>query len=221
VSFHRCLLLVTMLSLSAPAYADLVTFSSLAAFTAAAPGLPVETFESGLVDAICDSPLTSAAASACFPAGGLLPGVVYSATGDPYMVVRGPALPIGNTSKVLGPFTPGLHDSTSLSLGFTGVTAVGFDVFPGFGSGNMAIQIFSPTDASLGSYIVPVVFGANFFGVVSTGDLIGRVTIESLGPPSVELIDNLRFGAATVPEPSSLLLLAAGLSIVLRVRKRN
>ena len=215
--FHRYLLLVILLSLSVPAYADLLTFSSSSAFIATAPGLPVETFESGLVDAVCTGPLSSGATSACFPAGGLLPGVVYSATGDPSMIVTGPALPIGNTSNVLGPSS----ENSTFSLGFAGVTAVGFDLFPGFGSGNMAIQIFSPTDTSLGSFIVHAVFGENFFGVISTGDLIGRVTIESQVPPNVELIDNLRFGAATVPEPSSLLLLAAGFVLVFRLRKRD
>lgn len=43
--FQRSLLLVTLLSVSVPAYADLVTFNSLAAFTTAAPELRVETFE--------------------------------------------------------------------------------------------------------------------------------------------------------------------------------
>ena len=118
--FHRYLLLVILLSLSVPAYADLLTFSSSSAFIATAPGLPVETFESGLVDAVCTGPLSRGATSACFPAGGLLPGVVYSATGDPSMIVTGPALPIGNTSNVLGPSS----ENSTFSLGFTGVNDV-------------------------------------------------------------------------------------------------
>jgi hypothetical protein len=107
VRLFRCLcLLVALLLLSVPAYADLVTFISLAAFTAAAPGLPVETFESGLVSSPgvtpCTGLLSGAAASACFPLGGLLPGVVYSSTPDPIMVVLGAGV-VGNPSKVLGP----------------------------------------------------------------------------------------------------------------------
>jgi len=198
-----------------------VTFSSLATFTAAAPGLPVETFESGLVGAgaltSCAGPLSSAAASACFPAGGLLPGVVYSATGSPTLVVLGAGfLTLGNTSKVLGPNA----GASTLTLAFTGVTAVGFDVFPGLTAGNIDIEIFSLTDVSLGSFTIPGVLGGSFFGVTSTSDQIGRVTVNSLGTPG-ELIDNLRFGASTtVPEPSSLILLAAGLSLVFRLRKR-
>jgi hypothetical protein len=62
-----------------PAQAALITFSSRALFAAAAPGLPVETFESGLVApgavTVCSGPVSSASASACFPLGGLLPGV--------------------------------------------------------------------------------------------------------------------------------------------------
>ena len=124
---------VALLMLSPPAYATLVTFSSLGAFTIAAPGLPVETFESGLVAAgggtICIGPLSSAAASGCFPAGGLLPGAVYSSDfpiGDPHMVVLGAGFDgLSNTSKVLGP----ADLDTTFILTFTGVTAVGFDVY--------------------------------------------------------------------------------------------
>lgn len=219
----RCLCLLTaFLLLTVPAYADLVTFNSLAAFTAAAPGLPVETFESGLVATSsitnCAGPLSGATASACFPLGGLLPGVVYSSTSpDGIMGLLGGSGVVGNTTKVLG---PALIAST-MNLTFTSATAVGFDVFPGLAPGNILISIFSSTDTALGSFTIQGASGGSFFGVVSTPDLIGRVNIASQAVSPGELIDNLRFGTTTttVPEPSSLLLLAAGSALLFRRRK--
>jgi len=232
VGIHRCLLLlVTLLSLSRPAYADLLTFSSLEAFTAAAPGLPVETFESGLVLAggitPCPGPLSSAAASACFPAGGLLPGVVYSAvvsgllTDDPISVMGAGFSPFGNTSKALGPFAP---DETTLNLAFTDVNAVGFDL-QFFSLYFANISVFSPNQVLLGTIALPfdLAGGTRFAGAVSTTDAIGSVHIQvraALGPGGSagrEIIDNLSFGK--VPEPSSLLLLAAGLALGFRLRR--
>jgi PEP-CTERM motif len=218
----RCLCLLVALLLSVPAYADLLTFSSAAAFGLAAPGLPIETFESGLVGAggltSCTSPLSGAAASPCFPLGGLLPGVVYSSTPDPVMVVIGAGFfGLGNTSKVLGPT---LFAST-MNITFTSANAVGFDVYPGLATGNILISVFSPAEVSLGSFTIPGVAGGSFFGVVSTTDLIGRVNIASQSASPGEVIDNLRFGTpTTVPEPSSLLLLAAGSAIAFRLRRR-
>src|SRR5262245_61065106 len=94
-------------SLPSPASASSITFSSLAAFNAAAPGLPVETFETGLVPAggvtVCTGALSSAAASACFPIGGLLPGVSYGNTGQLMALLGAMFDGVGNTSKVLGP----------------------------------------------------------------------------------------------------------------------
>jgi hypothetical protein len=222
VRVFRCLcLLAGFLLLTVPAYADLVTFSSLAAFTAAAPGLPVETFESGLVATAsitnCAGPLSGAAASACFPLGGLLPGVVYSSTPEPNVLgLLGGSGVVGNTTKVLG---PAIFAST-MNLTFTSASAVGFDVFPGLAPGNILISIFSPTDAALGSFTIPGIAGGSFFGIVSTPDLIGRVNIASQAVSPGELIDNVRFGTTTtVPEPSSLLLLAAGSVLLFRARK--
>ena len=53
-----------------PAHAALITFSDRGLFNVAAPGLTVETFETGLVNAagitVCNGPLSSNATSACF-----------------------------------------------------------------------------------------------------------------------------------------------------------
>jgi hypothetical protein len=222
VRCHRCLLLITLLCFSLPAHADVVTFSSLEAFTAAAPGLPVETFESGLVDpggiTTCPPPLSSSTASACFPASGLLPGVVYD--GNPPLAVQGTGGVTGNTSKVLS------SNRAALRLQFVdGVTAVGMDVY-GLGT-TAVISVFGP-GGSLFDFSGPVVNGGFFFGIVSNTETIQQVllyTFDMRAPPIGALgpgtIDNLRFEAATVPETSSLtLLLMGGLAFIFCMKKK-
>src|SRR5690349_17054428 len=85
---------ILFVSLSIPGHGSLLTYNSRALFNEAAPGLPLETFETGLVPAhgltTCTGPLSSASASGCFPAGALLPGVIYSALPGPSMVLLGP-----------------------------------------------------------------------------------------------------------------------------------
>ena len=226
------LLLVALLLSSIPAYADFLTFRSSAEFVTATPGLPVETFESALVPPLlppnlavvihCDGPLSSATASACFPAGGLLPGVVYSASPVIGLTVVGPGLGnrLANSSLIMGSI---MGDAT-LNLVFTGVTAVGFELFP-FPVVENAYEInfFSPSDVALGSFTIsslPGEFGYAYFGLLSTNDLIGRVSIHNQSTQFPwEFIDNMSFGIPTVPEPSSMLLLAAGLALVFRLRR--
>src|SRR5262245_26987597 len=88
-------------SLAGSASATSITFNSLAAFNAAAPGLPVETFETGLVAAGavtgCTGALSSGAASACFPIGGLLPGVSYGDAGESMALLGAGFDGVGNT----------------------------------------------------------------------------------------------------------------------------
>lgn len=213
------LIVVTLLLLmpALPADAALITFNSEAAFDAAAPGLPTETFETPLVGpgqvTTCTGPLSSASASACFPAGVLLPGVSYGSVpaspGD--MVVLGSPFPnVGNTSDVLGPNA----FASTLNVTFTSVVnAFGLDVFAGPGGGNVQISVFDPGNLLLGTFTVNAPVGGAFSGVISTTDLIGRVNIASLSTVPGELIDNLEFGSTQVqvPEPTSLLLLGTAL----------
>jgi len=111
---------------------------------------------------------------------------------------------LGSSSKVFGPQS----GSATFDITFTaGESAVGFDAFPGPFAGNIAISLFSPSNDLLGTSTISGSVGPNFFGVVSTTDLIGRV---SLAAPSLRVIDNLAFGTVAVPEPSSLLLFAGG-----------
>jgi hypothetical protein len=214
--------LALLLLALAPASAAPITFNSRAAFDLAAPGLPLETFETALVTAgsvtLCSGPLSSGAGSTCFPAGGLLPGVTYDAfPAAQGMVVLGANFDgVGNTSKVLG---PNLFAAT-FNLSFAQANAVGFDVYPGPAAGNVQILLFDPSNAQIGLFVIAAPVGATFFGVLSPDGPIGRINVASQASLPGELIDNLAFGNTAVPEPTSLTLLGTGL-VGWLVRKRR
>ncbi|MDQ3252747.1 MAG: PEP-CTERM sorting domain-containing protein [Acidobacteriota bacterium] len=221
---RRCLLALASLAfLSLPAYADLITFSTRPTFNAAAPGLSVETFESGTAPApvlTCSGPLSSTMGGGCFPGGGLLPGVTYNASGSAQqnMVVLAAGF-VGNPSRVIGPNA----FADTFNLTFANANAVGFDVFSGPMAGNVAISIFDPANVLLGTFSVFAPIGGTFFGVISTTGNVGRININSLTATPGELVDNVAFGAAAIiPEPTTMLLLGTGLAGVgAAVRKRR
>ena len=209
-------LIALLLIPALPADAALITFTSRADFNLAAPGLPVETFEAGLVSTAavttCTGPVSSAAASPCFPAGGLLPGATYDgALGLPSDVaLLGPGFVSGTTSKTLG--ANAFSDTTNITF-TSSVNALGLDVFSGPSAGSVLISLFDPANVLLGSFTVSAPLGGAFFGVISTTDLIGRVNLASLTTTPGELVDNVAFGSTTTttPEPTSVLLLGTGL----------
>lgn len=206
-----------------PGQGALITYASRAAFNSAAPGLPTETFESGLVPAgsltLCTGPLSAEAGSTCFPVGGLLPGVTLNvaSTSQLNMVVLGANFPgVGNTSKVVGPNA----FSDALNLTFAMADSVGFDVFAGQAAGNVSITVFSPADMQLGAFLIAAPIGGTFFGVISDSGPIGRINIASQAAVPGELIDNLTFGTA-IPEPASLLLSGGALGVLILLRRRR
>lgn len=218
----RCALLAA--TFFSPGYGALITFTTRAAFNIAAPGLPTETFESGLVSTggvtICNGPLSSAVRECLLPAGTLLAGVIYSASGaiQPNMVVLGANVPgVGNTGKVVGPNF--FLDTLNVTL--SNANAVGFDVFPGPAASNVAITIFSSSNVQLGMFAIPAPIGGTFFGVVYDADLIGRIHVANQSALPGELIDNLSFGIVSIAEPGSFLLLAGALSTLALIGRRN
>jgi hypothetical protein len=220
---YACLLSLFLL----PSYGALITYSDRPTFNSAAPGLPTETFASGLVAPMsvttCTGPLSSTRGDACFPTGSLLPGVVYSATGTGggSMAVIGTGFSgLSNTNNLLGPNIFG----DTFNLAFTQASAVGFDVFAGQNAGNVLISVYNPMNALLGAFTVSAPMTGTFFGVTSNAGLIGSITILSQAVPPGEVITNLSFGVSNsaVPEPCSLLLSGAGfIGIVLWRRQKR
>jgi hypothetical protein len=213
-----------LVSTAVPCDAALITFSDRGLFNLAAPGLTIETFESGLVApaslTVCNGPLSSSAASACFGSGSLAPGVTYSASPGPSLVVIGAGFagPL-NASKVLGP----VFFADTLNLTFAAANAVGLDVYAGPASGNVLFSVFSPVNVLLGSFTVvaQTIPQGTSFGVVSDAGPIGRLNVASQAIQPGELVDNVAFGTP-VPEPASIVLLSIGLGAArLAARRRR
>ncbi|HVQ14812.1 MAG TPA: PEP-CTERM sorting domain-containing protein [Vicinamibacterales bacterium] len=227
-------LLVTSTALgvfACPANADLITFSSRTTFNAAAPGLPVETFESRDAEGvlICpgplmrgqECPLTPGTVLPLPPFDGLLPGVTYSSTSGLLVLVgRDSFTGFDNTSNVLGPFANG----DTLDLTFAYASAIGFDVFPGFvAPGQIVISVFDPVNAPMGSFPILASPTGTFFGVLSGSGRIGRINVDTVAELPGGLVDDVAFGAA-IPEPATILLLGsglAGLGALARRRRRQ
>lgn len=211
-----------LLSMASQAYAALITFNDRGLFNGAAPGLPVETFEAGLVSAggvtTCNGPLSSATATPCFASGALLPGIEYSASLGPSIAILGAGV-VQNASKVLG---PNLFSDT-LNVTFASANAIGLDVLAGPVAGNVVVRVFSPGAQLLETFTVATPLGGTFFGIVSDTGPIGSLNIASLASIPGELIDNVAFGTTTsaVPEPASIVLLGLGVASVAARRRRR
>lgn len=204
--------------------AALITFTTRTAFSTAAPGLPVETFESGLVApdnvTVCPSPVSSLAGNGCFPTSGLLPGVIYSAAGgsSPGMAVIGAGFEGLSSSKIFGPNA--FFDS--LNITFAGANAAGFQVYAGTTTGPVTIDVFGTANSLLGTFIVtPPTINGTFFGVISDTGPITRINVANPDLTTGELIDDLAFGTVVVPEPASLLLSGSAMAVIWMARRHN
>jgi hypothetical protein len=215
-------LLVTSTALGVfawPADGALITFDTRSAFNAAAPGLPVENFESRFVGftLICPGPLMRGQECPMTPetippppplVGGLLAGITYSSESGILVLVGRDFLNFGNTSNVLGPYAAG----DTLDLTFESASAIGFDVFPGIvAPGEVLISVFDSVNAPMGTFTMLASPGGTFFGVLSDSGLFGRINVDTLAESEGGLIDDVAFGVP-VAEPATILLLGAGLA---------
>ena len=227
-------LLVTSTALGVfawPADGALITFNTRAAFNAAAPGLPVEDFESRDVvfTLFCPGPLKKGQECPMTPGTvvpppplpfGLLAGITYS-TESGMLVLVGRDFeidfqPFGNTSNVLGPL--GALDTLDLTL--ESASAIGFDVFPGVATSNVLISVFDSANAPMGTFTILASPGGTFFGLLSDSGLIGRVNVVTLGEYPGGLVDDVAFGVP-IPEPATILLIGSGLVGLSRIRRRR
>jgi hypothetical protein len=223
-------LLVTSTALGVfawPADGALITFNTRAAFDAAAPGLPVETFESRFVGftLFCPGPLMRGQECPMTPEtilppppfDGLLPGITYSSESGILVLVGRDFLNFGNTSNVLGPLAAG----DTLDLTFESASAIGFDVFPGFvAPGDVLISVFDSANAPMGTFSILASPGGTFFGVLSDSGLIGRINVDTVAELEGGLVDDVAFGVP-VAEPATILLIGTGLASLLAGSERR
>ena len=211
----RLCAIVVLVASPLQARATFILYSDRGAFDAAAPGLPVETFENnsnadGAVIAITP-PLNSSTNNGGFTPGDILPGISVTTNNGVLVVLTA------------GGFTPtdavaaDLFGSNTILDFSPGVDAVGLDVY--IVSGSVNVNFFG-AGGLLGT--VPVMPGAlpnsQFVGAISSEPITQVTLTGGFG----EIIDNVAFG--NVPEPTSIVLFGmtfAGAAGVRWLRRRR
>ena len=200
---HRPLALVSVLGLLTPllwatapppAAADGVVSDDARTFVDAYPGLTLETFESSPAESnnyvLCQGPLSSGAATACFPRGGLRPGVRYLAEpggAADEMAVFGAGLEFNETRMLVAN-----HTDDTLVIDFTSpVDTVGLELASDVGP-TCAVSVRYVDHSAATDATVPGVGDEDLdFLTVKADRLIDQIRISSIG---AEFIDDVRFG---------------------------
>lgn len=223
--FTAVLTLVIVLSWEHSLSAALTTFSTQAAFSAAAPGIASQTFGIAFGELAMGSgdtmagPLNSSTNNIIFKPGDILPGLAISSS-----IPGSDSLFISDAlgSDPLHNELPNINNRTvvtnnefiaSLNLSFSpGVTAVGLGLVSEFSNSNLQLSVFGATNNLLGTLLVtnvPSSGPSKFFGITTSGETISRVNINS-ATNQAEGVDLVQFGQAAatsaVPEPASLIL---------------
>lgn len=204
------MIVVGLLLCSTALHADFELFTSRASFNAAAPNLPIETFDNLSLpidnfgaDLVGDAVDSMTSAGPIQP-GDILPGVRVTSTTPlvPESILLVNAFAGYPTdTNVIGP----LDDPDELVLLFSpAVSAVGFDMWGLIGEGNPGESrldaVFYQDQFVVGTLTTDADYTGRFIGGVATnGDSITHVVLENqadaLGGNNLgEFIDNLTFG---------------------------
>lgn len=202
------IVLAVALVLPRPAPAAITTYSSRAAFNAAAPGLPVDTFPSTvsyqaypLNYYFHTSPVSAATNDGIFQTGSILPGVTISAKSPVFASQALKIEPVAGGNQVAA-----ATFGDTLILDFSpAVSAVGFDVsghvytYPLY-PGHVEVAVYSGATRLYSNSNVPVPTGSQFVGFTSTARNITRVTLLYVEAhdefDTCTFISNLAFDAA-------------------------
>jgi hypothetical protein len=229
---RRLSLAILLATIGSQCLAAPIYYGTRAAFNAANPVTVTETFQAAhLTNAasVFTGPANSSTNNATFFPGDILPGVSFDNTpaGGSNLYVAGPNQSgAAQTTLALGSNTPG---SAALEISFSAlVNAAAFDVYQNVGGGAQSGGIINSTvdvygsSGLLGSIVLGIPSnGTAFYGVNTGSDAITRIVITN-SSGSFEVIDNVSFGAAEVPEPASLVrwsLGTIGLGLVARRRR--
>lgn len=202
--------------------AALFTFSSQAAFDAAAPGTAVQTFAAGTEMGLVGFPGSLNSGTATAGTGPILAGLNLAATNGGNLAIIGPGA-LANTTRGI------LSDTfvETLNISFTsGQTAVGLGLMSQASASPFSITVFNTANVLIGTFpvaSVPNSGAGTFWGVTASGgDTIGRINLSS-ATNQAEGVDLIKFGSAggAVPDAGNTALLAALVLTALATLRRK
>jgi hypothetical protein len=182
-------------------------FTDEAAFDAALgvpSNLTSETFDGGApvgpFPTLCGEPMGSTSNDVCFTPGQLAPGFgITSTSGDGIIIFPTGFLGAGQSTRVVG--ATDFADATIVAFS-PSISAAAADVYPGFSTNPVDVEVFDETGNSLGTTVLPPAATrdvSTFVGVISP-TAIGKITFNAENGGG-ELIDNLQFRAAGLLPP--------------------